>query len=821
MKRIVNLFRAGSEGLNVYAERQLGRNDCGIAVIKTIFNLTGNNTPKHEIKDSIALDEEGSSLEDIKRYLEKSGLECAYRVMELTEISADKLESLLPCIAIIEKSRYNHYVLLHSVRSGEVLVMDPEKGCFEYQPLDYLQKNLLRLASNANPDISYAYMESHLKRVCEEYRVELSEEMVRDEIVSQYNKIRYFEWLQTQVKFTEKEEARKFIHELFECPDDSIIPSRFKTFRLSGDQLKVKSPVVLKYTPGSTFTAKVDTLSVDPVKRLLSEIFRQSDLRKQTLQLLVVGVLSSLVGMLAIYANQILIDEVIPTREMASLYAFVAALLLFRVFELVQTVLRSLIEIRLTRSLDHWLSSSFNRAIMQTSTESLSSYTRGELTQRVNDILRIKGVVTNYINDYIFNLVLLSFSFLMASYLDFRVAAIIMLVSVFYYFLLKKSVAIIKALESRKFSQKGILVNSLIQLIEGHNVITKNRSEARFLEDQQGKLNAFLNTQQQSMLASHLLSYIPRFIAILGGLSVIFVTTKSHIVSGDISIGQIFSLVSLGELSFQCLRTILKTQLNQQEQGVVIDRFFDIAELDRRVAAEYEVPAVHRVVLDGISYTYPGRNFGLNIPQLELRAGDRILINGANGSGKSTLLKLLAGLLRKGVVGKVMFYTDDGLPMSLEDGYSKVNLIRAEDKIFNDTIQFNITFNKARGGKNIYKYARLVGADDFISPAQNNVDSVIHDQGSNLSTGQKRKLLILRALVSDADIIIFDEIFRGIDAASKARIVATLNDIAPEKIIIYTTHEALDALYINRVFEVENGRIVREACPQNPVLEVA
>lgn len=804
--------------LNRHADRQLGKNDCGLSVLKTVLNLCGHDVARHQIRDAIALDEEGSSFDALRQYLTDARIGCSYKVAELADMSEANLAPILPCIAMVAKGRYNHYILIYAIHGRRVTIMDPERGRFETKDIGYLNETLLRISTRADADLSYAFMEAYVRRKFAELGVAPSGEADRATLVSRYNKLRYMEWLGTQVQFANAAQATAFLDELLACEDDSVIPSRFKTFRLDTEDLNVKSPVVLSFRmdrapPGVASTVR------DPVKRLLAEMLDHAGLRKNLVQMLLVGLLVSGTAFIAVYANQILIDEVIPVRELGTLYAFVGVLFFFRLFELFQNVVKSLIEIRLSYLLDHWLCGTYNESIIHATPEALGTYSRGELTQRINDILRIKSVITTYVNDYMFNLVTVAFCLLMTTYISPQIAGVILAVSLAYGLILHKAVDIVKALESRRFTEKGVLVNALINLIEGHGVIAKNGSEAVFVEDQGRKLVNLLRVQQKSLLASHMLAYVPRFIAVVGSLSVILLTTRMHIVADSISLGQIFTLIALSEMAFASLRMILRTQLSLQEQGVVIDRFFEIKQIEQRVRADAGTDRVRQIALHGVRFRYPGRGFGIDIPALTFNAGDRVLLEGANGSGKSTLFKVLSGMSRKALEGAIVFYTDEQTPLAQEAGFARVSLIRAEDKIFSETLQFNVTFNNAKGGKNIYKYARLVGADDFISPLSHPLHSMVHDQGANLSTGQKRKLLILRALVSDADVIIFDEIFRGIDAESKRTIVQTLNAMAPHKILIYTTHEPIEGLGINRVLAIDGGKISEALA--HPALQAA
>ncbi len=797
----------GAASLDRFAERQLASNDCGLAVCKAALNICGVSIPRHELRESMSFDEEGSSFEDVKRALSRNGVECAYRIIEPSTLSLHALGSVLPCIVMVESGKRNHYLLLHSVTRGGVNVLDPQKGCFEEKSIQYLRDNLSRVTSSTNEDITLAYVRHYVAGRCAELKIDYQAQKPRSDLVMDYNKLIYFESLEQRVGFRSAAERAAYLSELLSSEDDSIIPSRYKTFRIDGDRITAKTPVALTFTPAES-GIEADDAGTEPIQRLLVEMMRSQEQRAHLKRLLYVGVLASVLAMVIVYANQILIDEVLPTKEMATLYGFLSLLFAARGFELFLNLMKSYTEVTLGRSMDGWLCRGLHERLVHSTFESISSYTRGEISLRLNDLLRIKSVIAVFINDYLFNYVVLALAMLLAAYVNFKVSLVIVAVSACYALILRKTVNYVKSLESRRFTEKSEVVNALINLFEGHGVIAKNGCEDAFLDDQRVRVSRFLDVQFKSMLASQLLVYVPRFIAIVGGLLIVLIGARLHILEREISLGQIFTLIALGDVCFVAMRTILRTKLSLQEQAVVVDRYFDLLAIEQRRRVDPEQARIATMRIRGLAYQYPASDFRIEAPDTTLRAGDRILLSGVNGSGKSTLLKIISGLVRKNVVGSIEFHEADGSPVSADQGFSRVALIRAEDKIFSETIAFNITLSNERGGKKIYEYAKRVGAEDFISPSRYPIDSVVHDQGANLSTGQRRKLLILRLLFSRADIIIFDEIFRGIDSDSKQKIVATLNALSGDKTVIYTTHEDIDGLHINRRLSIVGGRLL-------------
>lgn len=197
----------------------------------------------------------------------------------------------------------------------------------------------------------------------------------------------------------------------------------------------------------------------------------------------------------------------------------------------------------------------------------------------------------------------------------------------------------------------------------------------------------------------------------------------------------------------------------------------------------------------------------MEIPHLELNCGDRILIDGQNGTGKSTFLSIITLALQHDASGQITFYSNEDIILDSKASQSRICMLRAEDIIFNDTLQYNIYFHRRPVSNDVYRIAKLIGADDFINPKALSLDSEIIDGGQEYSTGQRRKIIIIRALFSNADIIIFDEIFRGIDKDSKQKIFNVFNQFSADKIIIYTSHEDIQGLQINRTLQFVAGKL--------------
>lgn len=109
----------------------------------------------------------------------------------------------------------------------------------------------------------------------------------------------------------------------------------------------------------------------------------------------------------------------------------------------------------------------------------------------------------------------------------------------------------------------------------------------------------------------------------------------------------------------------------------------------------------------------------------------------------------------------------------------------------------------------ILTLAKEIGLYEFIGDKDEGLEYVISEQGRNLSTGQRKKILLMRALLSDAELLIFDETLSGIDTESKEKIEEYINSQTGRSFIVIS-HEPLMNLNFNKTFIIQHGKIEQQ-----------
>lgn len=202
----------------------------------------------------------------------------------------------------------------------------------------------------------------------------------------------------------------------------------------------------------------------------------------------------------------------------------------------------------------------------------------------------------------------------------------------------------------------------------------------------------------------------------------------------------------------------------------------------------------------------------INCLDVRINKGDFVGIIGASGSGKTTLLDLLAGLL-KPLSGEILI---DGMSVSrfTSNSRSKHMGYVGQDSFFiNDTIRNNILFGRENFDDNsIINALKQAEILDFVESLQEGLDFIVADDGMKMSGGQRQRLSIARALLSDPEILLLDEATSALDHETEANVMETILRLVKEeeKTVIFVTHRKSAVKHVNKILEMRDGQIIRD-----------
>ena len=224
---------------------------------------------------------------------------------------------------------------------------------------------------------------------------------------------------------------------------------------------------------------------------------------------------------------------------------------------------------------------------------------------------------------------------------------------------------------------------------------------------------------------------------------------------------------------------------------------------------EGRVPSGFDIEIRNLSFAYPesGKNVIEDL-SLNIKEGESIALIGGTGSGKSTLIKLLSGLFEPSE-GEIYI---GGVPYSdirKTDLRSHFSVALQKAQIFEGTVRDNIRMGKPTAtDEEIYEVLHLSKMADFVDSHKERLDYILVGSGQNVSGGQRQRLNMARTVIKQADVYVFDDSFSALDFLTEREIKANYSTRLEGKSRIVATQRISTAMSADRIYVMNNGRII-------------
>ena len=224
---------------------------------------------------------------------------------------------------------------------------------------------------------------------------------------------------------------------------------------------------------------------------------------------------------------------------------------------------------------------------------------------------------------------------------------------------------------------------------------------------------------------------------------------------------------------------------------------------------EGKIPNGFDLEIRNLSFTYPNSTKSVieNI-SLSIKEGEHIALIGGTGSGKSTLIKLLAGLFEPSE-GEIMIGEASYKDMRKVDVRSHFSVALQKAQIFEGTVRDNIKMgNPDATDDEIYEALRLSKMAEFVDSHEEGLDYILVGSGQNVSGGQRQRLNMARTVIKKADVYIFDDSFSALDFLTESEIKENYSTLLHGKSRIVATQRISTAMSADRIYVLDNGRII-------------
>ncbi len=242
------------------------------------------------------------------------------------------------------------------------------------------------------------------------------------------------------------------------------------------------------------------------------------------------------------------------------------------------------------------------------------------------------------------------------------------------------------------------------------------------------------------------------------------------------------------------------------------DKLYPMLDRETKIkspASPIPVAHPHGVLeLRDVSFAYADDEYVLRGINLKIAHGEKIALVGANGSGKSSLINLVCRFYDP-QQGVVLLDGVDLRDMALEDVRGRVGLVIQQTELFNDTVMYNIRYGSPNATEQEARQAaKMAHADEFITAMPEQYETRVGPSGQRLSGGQRQRIALARAILRDPEILILDEATSQIDTESEKLINEVLTEFSRNRTLIMITHRLSNLYLADRVYELEDGRMI-------------
>ncbi|MCO7027230.1 ABC transporter ATP-binding protein [Tetragenococcus halophilus] len=440
------------------------------------------------------------------------------------------------------------------------------------------------------------------------------------------------------------------------------------------------------------------------------------------------------------------------------------------------------------------------------------THSNGDIMSRaVNDMDNVAGMLQQNLTQFVTSVVTFIGVLMMMLTISWQLT-LVALVTV----PLSLIVVTIIAPKSQRFfaeqqKRMGLLNDQVEETYGGHTVVKSFNHEAAdqevFEKENQQLYEAGWKAQFVSAIIMPMMNFIKNldyvFVAIIGGIKV---------ANGNMPLGNVQAFLQYTNRFSQPIRQLSNLVNTIQVTIASAERIFEILDEEEMVDQPSNLPAEentpYKVRFEDVQFGYSGDQLLFTGFILDVKPAETVAIVGPTGAGKTTLINLLERFYDVSG-GSIRYDGVDIRDMPKKGLRSKLSMVLQDTWLFSGSISENIRYgNDQASAAEVKEAAKAAHVDDFVHQLPDGYDTILNEDASNISQGQKQLITIARAFLADPEVLILDEATSSVDTRTETLIQKAMNRLLENRTSFVVAHRLSTIQGADNIVVMNHGSIV-------------
>ena len=359
--------------------------------------------------------------------------------------------------------------------------------------------------------------------------------------------------------------------------------------------------------------------------------------------------------------------------------------------------------------------------------------------------------------------------------------------------------------------KSGDLNKHLIELFKNHKLIKIFQRE----KYEESRSEKFINALKEKAKKIEIIFARPSSImeTLTGVVIAILIFYSGKLIFKDeIGINNFFSFLAAMMLAYQPVRSLATLSLGINQGISAGRRILPIIDYENKILVNETKPKLKLnnadIKFNNVGFSYDESNIVLKNININIEGGKINAIVGLSGGGKSTLLNLIPRIYDKSS-GDIIIDNQSIYDVNLASLRNQISIVDQNTTLFDDTIYNNIIYAKPDSSQeDVLEASRLSMSEDFINKLDKGFDTLVGENGTRLSGGEKQRISIARAFLRKSKIILLDEPTSSLDSETENKIQSALKKLTENKTTIVIAHRLSTIQSASKIFVIDNGSVV-------------